>query len=62
MPLGLVRMEDLDRWRSLRAEALEYFGLFFDVDFDRQKVVVNGILAIARRVALDLRRPVLMTA
>jgi hypothetical protein len=44
MPLGSVGIQHLDRWRPLRAEALEGFWLFFDVDLDRDVVVVDETL------------------
>jgi hypothetical protein len=42
----------LDSRRPLRAEALERFRLFFDVDFDRQVVFVDE--ALDARVGVNL--------
>jgi hypothetical protein len=52
MSLGSVRIEHLDRRCPLRAEALERFRLFFDVDFDRQVVFVDE--ALDARVGVNL--------
>jgi hypothetical protein len=52
MALGAVGIEHLDRWRPLRAEALEYFWLLFDMDLDRDVVVIDE--ALDARVGKDL--------
>ena len=52
MSLGPVGIQHLDRWRSLRTETLEGFWLFFDVDLDRDVVVIDE--ALDARVGVDL--------
>jgi hypothetical protein len=52
MSLGPVGIQHLDRWRPLRTETLEGFWLFFDVDLDRDVVVIDE--ALDAGVGVDL--------
>src|SRR5205823_1293458 len=55
MALGSVRIEDNDRGRPLRAEALEGLRLFFDVDLHRQEVVADEALNAGIGINLSIQ-------
>ena len=52
MALGAIRIQDLHRWRPLRAEAFEGFWLLFDVDLDRNEISADE--ALNTRVGVHL--------
>ena len=55
MALGAVRIQDLHRWRPLRAEALESFWLFFDVNLDWDEISIDKALDSRIRVHLGIQ-------
>ena len=44
MALGALRIEHLNRGRPLRAKTFKCFWLLFDMDLDRNEVVINEFL------------------
>jgi hypothetical protein len=55
MALGTIGIEHLDRWRPLRAEALEYFWLLLEVDLYREVEGIDKILDSRVRVNLGIQ-------
>ena len=52
MALGPVGIQHLDRWRPLRAEALKYFWLLFDMDSYGDVIVIDE--SFNTRVGINL--------